>query len=164
MEMKRIGSDKIRILLTLEDMRKFRMDWDSFDYQNAESRRILWELFAIAREETGFDAVGECLCVKMFPKKNGGCEFLVSAQRQNAFEREGQQGYLFSSVDDLLAFRSRLSREHRKCWKKTVVLEDGRICLLLSCVPRSLEKLLLEYAEPLSGKYLEYHLHQLGES
>ena len=160
MKVQLVSPSSLRIVLTAEDMHRLEMEWDSFDYQDEKSRRILGVLFAQAKEETGFDGGGDRLVIRLFPKRNGGCEFLFSNERK---DEEEQQAFVFESVDDLLCFRSRLCEEQLQRWVSSVCLEKGRICLILGPLTKPLREIICEYAVPVPSKYIRYHLEELRE-
>ncbi len=163
MKMQLLSSDSIRIVLTFEEMQELDMDWTDFDYNDTKSRRIIWELFDRAREETGFDASTDRLLIKLFPKRNGGCELLVSKLSDTDSGEEEGRAFIFESADDLLCFRRHLSTEHLSLWEHCKPLGNGRFCLVFKRVPICLKRLLTEFAAPADGKYIEYHLKELEE-
>ncbi len=78
MKLYREGKNEIRIHLTSEDLENFEITLDDFDYDSKNGKRVIWELFDKAREETGFDAKGEKVYIQLYPKAKGGCELFVT--------------------------------------------------------------------------------------
>ena len=79
MELIRISSRKVKIMLTPTDMSHFDLDAKHLDCTNHKAvhhafRALLEEI----RRQTDFDADERCLSVQYFPSKEGGCEMFIS--------------------------------------------------------------------------------------
>ncbi|MBQ2252662.1 MAG: hypothetical protein II328_01625 [Clostridia bacterium] len=96
MEFSLLG-EELEIRLSARDTARLGVDFSSFDYQNAASRSLLWELLAAARAETGFCVPKEELVVHLYQKRDGAMTFVLrSREKPNVFT------YRFSGFDDLL--------------------------------------------------------------
>ena len=78
MEIIRIGENKLKLILTDEDLKKHRLSFESLDYDNTETRRILWQILDEAKQKTGFDAASEKTLVQAYPGRKSGCEIYVT--------------------------------------------------------------------------------------
>ena len=78
MELLRIGKEKLKIILTHEDLRSFEMDESDLDYANTETKRMLWDILHQAKTSVGFNADGHRVLVQLYPAKHGGCEMFVT--------------------------------------------------------------------------------------
>ena len=78
MELLRIGKEKLKIILTHEDLRAFEMDEDDLDYANTETKRMLWDILHQAKTSVGFNADGHRVLVQLYPSRHGGCEMFVT--------------------------------------------------------------------------------------
>lgn len=78
MKLYRQGESEIRIRLTKEDLASFSITAEELDYDSAQGKRVIWELFDKARRETGFDATGEKIYIQLYPTERGGCELFVT--------------------------------------------------------------------------------------
>lgn len=96
MKLVRAGENTLRISLTPEDLKEYQVTLDDFDYDLPRGKKIIWELFDRAREETGFEAGEEKVYVQLYPKNDGGCELFVIRLEE---EREC---FRFSSLDSFL--------------------------------------------------------------
>ena len=92
MEIIRIGENKLKLILTDEDLLKYHLKFESLHYDNTEMRRILWTILDEAKKKTGFDAAAERTLVQTYPGRKGGCEIYVTRQAE---EKHGQGGNLF---------------------------------------------------------------------
>lgn len=94
MKLVRSGNNALRISLTPEDLKQFQVDLNDFDYDLPKGKKIIWQLFDKAREETGFDAQEERVYIQLYPKCDGGCELFVIK-----LEEEERDCFLFHSFD-----------------------------------------------------------------
>jgi len=78
MELLRIGEEKLKIILTHEDLLSFEMEEADLDYTNTETKRMLWELLHQAKTAVGFFVDGHRVLVQLYPSKSGGCELFVT--------------------------------------------------------------------------------------
>ena len=106
MKLYRLGENEIRIHLTGEDLEAYSITLDDFDYDSTKGRRVIWELFDRAREETGFDAAKEKVYIQLYPKESGGCELFVTKLEKEDDERVC---FLFSGSDNFLSALSLFS-------------------------------------------------------
>ena len=78
MELILISDNKLKIMLTEEDMFRYEISADSIDYDNTETRRAFWQILDEAKHRTGFDAASERVFVQVYPSRSGGCEMYVT--------------------------------------------------------------------------------------
>lgn len=78
MEFILIGEDKIKVMLTEEDLGEFELSADELDYANTETKRMFWDVLSRAKARTGFDTDGQKVLVQLYPSKDGGCEIFVT--------------------------------------------------------------------------------------
>lgn len=100
MKLYREGKNELRIHLTKEDLEHFSITLDDFDYDNTRGRKVIWELFDKAREETGFDASKEKVYIQLYPMEKGGCELFVTGIET---EEKSKDCFLFSRFEDLFS-------------------------------------------------------------
>ena len=78
MELIMISDSKLKIMLTLDDMKTYSLDCATLDYDNTETRRAFWSILDEAKHRTGFDAASEKVFVQVYPSRTGGCEMYVT--------------------------------------------------------------------------------------
>ncbi len=78
MELIRIDEEKLKIILSHEDLAEFEIDESELDYANTETKRMFWELLRRAKLSTGFDTDGHRVLVQLYPSREGGCELFVT--------------------------------------------------------------------------------------
>ncbi len=78
MELIMISDSKLKIMLTLDDMKTYSLDCATLDYDNTETRKAFWSILDEAKHRTGFDAASEKVFVQVYPSRTGGCEMYVT--------------------------------------------------------------------------------------
>ncbi len=78
MELLRISERKLKVMLSDEDMERYRLDRENLDYDTTETRSAFWQILDEAKHKTGFDAGGGKLFVQIYPSRGGGCEMYVT--------------------------------------------------------------------------------------
>ena len=117
-----INDHKLKIILSEGDMKKYSLDSGDIDYDDKETRGILWNILSEAKESTGFDTDGGRIFIQLYPSKEGGCEMYVtklggpshSKDNDNLTQKKGSEGkrecaYSFESLNALLSVCRRLS-------------------------------------------------------
>lgn len=112
-----IGEAKLKIVLTEEEIKKYRLDVSEPCKDTAKTRRGLWNILEAAREKVSFDPSGDKVLIQLYPTKGGGCEIFVtklgilspsSAKLVSGSDRitlltKRKSFYLFESGESLLA-------------------------------------------------------------
>ena len=88
MELIRISTHKLKIMLTPVDMSHFELNSDSFGEDSEQMHRSFRLLLDEVRKQTDFDADDKHLSVQYFPSREGGCEMFISHLQSNGSERE----------------------------------------------------------------------------
>ncbi len=125
MEFILISEEKLKIILSKEEMTEFEMSPDDFDYSKISTKHILWSVLNKAHNETGFDADKCKLFVQVYASKDGGCEIYISKIRKEQFEHNtntyyekdntSSGGYFLSlGFDNLISLCNRLNNDKIK--------------------------------------------------
>ena len=149
MEWIRISANKLKIMLSAEDARRYALNCENADYADLMTREAFREILTDVRQETGFDATEDKVYIQMYPSKEGGCELfvtklglLLTQEDHEAPSEEKSQicgtakikktpqtvrkkstCILFSSLDHLLALCRRLSTSYTG--ESEVWLDEG---------------------------------------
>ncbi len=73
-----ISEEKLKIILTESDMRRFNIDVESLDYSNVTTKKVFWEILDEAKTKSGFNPDKSKLYVQVFPSQDGGCEMFIT--------------------------------------------------------------------------------------
>lgn len=94
MELKLISEDKLKIILTNEDMAALDITYEDMNYYNDTStKRVVWEILDRAKRQTGFDAGAGGVEIKVQEKKNDGC--LIFVTKTNTHKPEQSPTYQY---------------------------------------------------------------------
>ncbi|MBP3939140.1 MAG: hypothetical protein IK955_07005 [Clostridia bacterium] len=109
MDIQPLGSNKFLVSLSPEDLRELDITYDTMDYSNIETRRVIWTILDYVRRNTGrdIDPSGNLL-IEASPDGAGGCIllFTVPVSRTGIgtviSKTDSVQIFEFRSSDDLL--------------------------------------------------------------
>lgn len=157
MELIRISSSKLKIMLTGEDMKKYALDAESADYDNTATRRAFWSILDDAKNQSGFNAAGDRIFIQLYPSKDGGCEMFVTkmgllcaidedekkgttiklpkALIEKSHEAGGREkigSYVFGELSSLLAVCRQLLARKWRGKSEAYRGRDGRCYLILA--------------------------------
>ena len=149
MELLRIGEEKLKIILSSEDLLSFEIEASELDYANTETKRMLWEILHRAKQSVGFDTDGHRVLVQLYPSRDGGCEMFVTKlgadhekevnllplcpkKSRTAKEAHGRLGaFSFATLSDLLSVCRRLYALGHKSLSEVYYSDDERYFLFL---------------------------------
>ena len=123
MEFLIISENKMKIMLSSDEVVRYGIESDSSDYADPEVRKAFWKILDRARDECGFKVSGNKLILQYYPSKNGaeifvtklgklsvGAERTLSLSDSVAMLSSKNMIYRFDSLETLI----RLSREMKK--------------------------------------------------
>lgn len=116
MELILIGSGKLKIMMTPEDMAQYDLKYGDIDYDSTETRRAFWSILDEAKHKTGFDAASDRVFVQLYPSKEGGCEMYVT----KIGEKENAKGLRLILPDDAGKTRREIYSFERLEWLAAV--------------------------------------------
>ncbi len=168
MEIIRIGSDKLKLILTDGDLKKYSLKFEGLDYDNTETRRVLWQILDEAKKETGFDAAAERTLVQAYPGRRGGCEIYVTRLAERTRGNGREEVYRFQEADALFKVAD-IAAARGEEYASALYREEEAYYLLV-LLPRSAKESQLsslsfieEYAERLKGSGTLAYIREHGE-
>lgn len=78
MDIIKVNSNKMKIILTDTDFSKIGVDALSFDYTDEKSKEVLKKILRVAGQKSDFDIISAKLLIEYFPCKKGGGEIYIS--------------------------------------------------------------------------------------
>lgn len=78
MELIKISSSRLKIMLSSEDMDSFELNCSDADRNTPRAREAFKRILKKAKEMSGFDIGCEKLFIQLYPSRAGGCELFVS--------------------------------------------------------------------------------------
>lgn len=90
MELIPINPQKLKIILSCDDMLLFDITSSELDYSSEKTRKALMCILERAKSETGFDAENHRLYIEVFPSLDGGCEMFLTKRSMLSYEAESK--------------------------------------------------------------------------
>lgn len=124
-----------------------QINLDTFDYDDIHSRRALWQILKCAKKETGFDAFAYSLFIQLFPKENGGCEFVITKKH----EEEKETLIWYSDIDRFFyAVKTAMQNKWEICFFKDRFCENS--FYILAAAPAFCGSVLCEWGKKIEEK------------
>ena len=109
MDIQPIGSNKFLVGLNREDLRQLDITYETMDYSNIETRRVIWTILDSVRKNTGrdIDPSGNLL-IEASPDGSGGCVLMFTVPVSHAeigtviSKSNSVQIFEFKNCDNLL--------------------------------------------------------------
>jgi len=171
LEIIRIGENKLKLILSDEDLLKYHLKFESLDYDNTETRRVLWAILDEAKKKTGFDAAADRTLVQTYPGRKGGCEIYVTRQT-DAHPAVGSNTFIYRFAQEESVFTvCRLLRMKREDYASALYrTADGFYYLALTPkeTPHGKENLLSplsfveEYAQRIKSNGIFAYIKEHG--
>ena len=116
MEFILISDNKIKIMLTEEDLQEFEIAADELDYANTDTKRMFWDILSRAKRSVGFDTDGHRVLVQLYPSRCGGCEMFVTRLSCLSDTEKGEQDERaeIESVINQLPPKKNFKKEHKE--------------------------------------------------
>lgn len=101
MELIIINENKLKIIMTVQDMKDYGLDEDEFYCSVNDTRKIIERIIHTSKAKTGFENMSkkEKLLLQLYPEKDGGCELFVTRigldyGEDTVMDNEGNKGYI----------------------------------------------------------------------
>ena len=115
MELIRISSRKLKIMLTPTDMSHFELNSDSIGEDSVKTHRAFRMLLAELKDQVGFDTDDRHLSVQYFPSREGGCEMFISNLAESD---ETEEGDPLTKQPSKTALQPRNGRKQNDCFRR----------------------------------------------
>lgn len=142
MEWIRISANKLKLMLTADDVRRYALATETQQGEKAPDKSAFRAILTDVRGICGFDATEDKVYIQMYPSKEGGCELfvtktgLLTVKESTAFlpvkHRAEPAAFLFENTDDLLHVCRVLYARHYRGKSAAWQDEGGRLWLFLT--------------------------------
>jgi negative regulator of genetic competence, sporulation and motility len=139
-----INENKLKIMMSAEDMREYGIDAEASDYDNPAVRRSFWRILDAARDACGFSVSGDKLLIQFYPSGSGselfvtklgriggGAERNLSNNRNVAMLTSKYSIYRFDTLSDLKALSQRLGGRVKDIKSDAYLGDDGAYYLII---------------------------------
>ena len=136
MELIKISSTQLKIMLTQDDMLEFKLDSAVAEYNGSDAHKAFRSILVRAKEMSGFDTGDERVFLQMYPSKEGGCEIFVSkTELGNIFT---DQIYDTENDPDKAGYESSVRSSSLICWSFSSLELLLKACHALSDVEQGI--------------------------
>lgn len=77
MEFLVVSENKLKIMLTKAEMKKYGLDYPELDYADKEVRTAFWQILDEAKAKCGFDTKGEKVLIQFYPAHSSAEIFIT---------------------------------------------------------------------------------------
>lgn len=153
-----IHENKLKVILSAEDMLSLELDYDEMDYTDPTTRKALLYLLENAKNQVGFSPRKAKLFIEVYPCEGGGCVLYFTNLRTPA--RTAGPGmepvvFAFDDADTLIEGACKVfERYSHRIYKSSLYLLEGVYRLVV--FP-------LDYSDRLSVYFLSEYAEKLGE-
>ena len=78
MEIIMISENKLKLMLTRQELEEFDLEAEELDYSKTETKRMFWDILNRLKRNVGFQTDGYRVLVQIFPSRDGGCEMFIT--------------------------------------------------------------------------------------
>lgn len=156
MKIKKINNDKLKIILSSNDLDEKNIDVDSFLANPIESQNLFFEILDLAEETYGFDIENNKAIVEAISLDDNNIFILTITKLKNDIHtyNNNSKAYCFEDINDLLNFYSVIEKNVLKTIQSNVYKLGNKYYFLLNEENKILENSLLEFACPLKDFFL----------
>lgn len=138
MEFLVISENKMKIMLTAEEMRNYGIECEGSDYKDPIIRKAFWKILDRAYEECGFEVRGEKILLQYYPSRTGaeifvtklnkiplGIEKSISATDSVAMLSSKNMIYRIEKREDLISLHKIMIKNNSDEECEIYLSEDG---------------------------------------
>ena len=116
MELILISSNKLKVILTAEEMKKYKLHKDS-DVSHASEKKHLSSLLDDIKRKSGFSTDTGSVYIELFESIDGGCEMFITKEIHKLADLKNEVGaditksifiYRFTSANDIILASKRI--------------------------------------------------------
>lgn len=151
MKIKKINNDKLKIILSSNDLDEKNIDIDSFLANPIESQNLFFEILDLAEEKFDFDIENNRAIVEAISLDDNNIFILTITKLKNDIctYNNSSKAYFFEDINDLLGFFSIIEKNNFSIIKSDIYQLRDKYYFLLNEENKHLENSLLEFAYPL---------------
>ena len=153
MKIKKINNDKLKIILSSNDLDEKNIDIDSFLANPIESQNLFFEILDLAEEKFDFAIENNRAIVETISLDDNNIFILTITKLKNDIctYTDKPKAYCFEDINDLLKFYSVMEKGNLKLVQSNIYQFGNRYYFLLTEETKNLENCVLEFAYPLKN-------------
>ncbi len=91
LELIMINSEKIKIMLTREDMTKYNIHMYSLGHTGSAIKEAFGEVLSDIKARTGFDTLSSKTILQVYPSRDGGCEVYITRLNKDSKQKSNEK-------------------------------------------------------------------------
>ena len=151
MKIKKINNDKLKIILSTNDLDEKHIDVDSFLANPIESQNLFFEILDLAEEKYNFDIENNRAIIETISLDNSIFVLTITKLQTDACTYTTSKAYCFENINDLLNFYSIIEKENYDLFKSNTYRFENKYYFLLNENNKNLENSLLEFSVPINN-------------
>ena len=148
MQIKKINNNKLKVILSSNDLDKKNIDIDSFLSNSIESQDLFFEILDLAEEEYNFNIENNKAVVETISLDNNLFVLTITKLKNNleSSYKKTCKLYRFENVNDILNIYYYLNITNTN-----IYVFSNNYYILFDNIDKKLENILLEYAIPINN-------------
>ncbi len=138
-----VSDSKLKIMMSLDEMKKYGIDGENIDYDNPKTKRAFWKILDAAKDSCGFEVSGDKVLIQFYPAKDGseifvtklglisaGAERTISKSSKVAMLMRRRSVYRFDSIESISSCVGTIMNDIREYDPKAYIDEYGSYYLV----------------------------------
>ena len=153
MQIKKINNDKLKVILSSNDLDKKNINVDSFLANSLESQDLFFEILDLAEEQYDFNIENNKAIVEAINLDNN-LFILTITKLKSDFKNSYDSSlkiFCFENMDDIFTIYNILSKNYANLENTYIYEFLNKYYLLLNNISNNIENILLEYSSPINN-------------
>lgn len=153
MQIKKINNDKLKVILSSNDLGEKNIDVDSFLANSLESQDLFFEILDLAEEQYDFNIENNKAVVEAINLDNN-LFILTITKLKNDFKNSYDSSskiFCFENMDDIFTIYNILNKNNSNLENTYIYEFNNKYYLLLNNISNNIENILLEYSSPINN-------------
>ena len=152
-QIKKINNDKLKVILSSNDLDEKNIDIDSFLANSIESQDLFFEILDLAEEQYDFNIENNKAIVEAITLDNNIFILTITklkSELKNSYNSSSKI-YFFESIDDIFSIYNILNENNINLDNTYIYEFFNKYYLLSSNISDNIENILLEYSSPINN-------------
>lgn len=152
-QIKKINNDKLKVILSSNDLDEKNIDVNSFLANSLESQDLFFEILDLAEEQYDFNIENNKAIVEAINLDNN-LFILTITKLKNDFKNSYDSSskiFCFENMDDIFTIYNILNKNNTNLENTYIYEFNNKYYLLLNNISDNIENILLEYSSPINN-------------
>lgn len=153
MQIKKINNDKLKVILSSNDLDEKNIDVDSFLANSLESQDLFFEILDLAEEQYDFNIEDNKAIVEAINLDNN-LFILTITKLKSDFKNSYNTSlkiFCFENMDNIFTIYNILNKNNANLENTYIYEFNNKYYLLLNNISDNIENILLEYSSPINN-------------